>query len=124
MTAAISSVITQLLLRPENALLAAGLSFSFFLVLQITLTGKRESSFPAESDSSLEFNTTSPNSKHIFLLLQFSACVMTVFLCCDSDSGRADEKKKTEEGNDVEYLLSILKKGDRNIWNQGIIDGG
>lgn len=84
----------------------------YFLVganglVQITLTGKRESSFPAESDSSLGFNTTSPNSKHIFLLLQSFACVMTVFLCCDSDSGRTDEKRKTEGGNEREFTLHI-----------------
>ena len=51
----------------------------YFLIVQITLTRIRESSFPAEYDISLGFNTTSPNSKHISLLLQFSPYVMTVF---------------------------------------------
>lgn len=48
MTAAISSVITQPLLGPENGLLAAGLSFSIFPVVQITLTGEKskEALFP------------------------------------------------------------------------------
>lgn len=53
---------------------------------------KRESSFPAESASSLAFTATSPNSKHIFTLLQFSPCVMTASTCHDSGSERADEK--------------------------------
>lgn len=86
-TAAISSVITQPLLGPENGLLAARLSFSIFPVVQITLTGgkKRGSSFSAESASSLAFTATSPNSKHISLLLQFSPRVMTASPCHDSD---------------------------------------
>lgn len=95
----------------------------YFLVVQITLTGIRESSFPAESDSSLGFNTTSPNSKHISPLLQFSACVMTAFLCCDSDSGGADEKSNAEER---EFTLRITGKGtgriERDVRNGGMID--
>lgn len=79
----------------------------YFLVVQITPTGKRESSFPAEPDSSLEFNTTSPNSKHIFLLLQFCAYVMTVFLCCDWDLGKADEKRTKDEGNGGKFTRHI-----------------
>lgn len=111
MTAAISSVITQPLLRPENAFLAAGLSHFLFSSANHPDRRERESSFPAESDSSLGFNSTSPNSKHIFLLLQFSACVMTVFLCCDSDSGKADKKGDTGERKWVEFTLHIKGRG-------------
>lgn len=38
---------------------------------------------------------------------------MTVFLCCDSDSGRADKKRNGLQEEDIEEdLSSVLKKGD------------
>lgn len=124
LNAAISYVITQSLLCPENDIFGCwALVFCIFLckVVQFTLRGKSKSSFPAYSDGSLGFNT-SPNSKHIFLLLQFFASVMTVFLCCDADLRRAHEKRNSEEGNGGK-LLSILKKGCSEDWKRRLKQG-
>lgn len=53
---------------------------------------ERKLFFSAESASSLAFTATSPNSKHISLLLRFPPCVMTASPCHDSDKERADEE--------------------------------
>lgn len=42
---------------------------------------------------------------------------MTVFLCCDSDSGRADEMRNTEEKDGGGFTLHI-KDGDGKDWKR------